>query len=138
MIGILSSRRVKMKMEIMLHTNPNSATIGRRIPCIINWNNLLSSPNSPDRKWRKHEVSWISSKRESLTISPSESLAMVKISIICTLDILTTICTIILFNCKYQDRKLIINNQSRNPHSFYVVIIFCRAYFIRYENVHSI
>ena len=125
-------------MEIMLHTNPNSATIGRKIPWITNWNNLLSSTSSsPDWNLRKHEVFWISSELESLIISPNEILAMVKISTTYTIDILATICTLILFNliaidvvCKYQDRKLITNNQSRNPQNFYIVIIFCRTYLI--------
>ena len=98
----------------MLHTNPNSATIGRKIPWITNWNNLVSSTSSsPDWNLRKHEVFWISPKLESLRISPTESLAMVKISIISTLDILTTI-TLNIFNlvstvdvANYQDRKLI-------------------------------
>ena len=88
-----------MKMEIMLLTNPNSATIGRRIPWTTNWNKLLGSPNSPDLKWKGHEVPWISSELESLKISANEILAMVKISTIyTTIDILATICTLILFN----------------------------------------
>ena len=37
--------------------------------------------------------------------------------------------------CKYQNRKLITNNQSRNPENFYVVIIFCRAYLISFYRV---
>ena len=36
LIGVLILRRVKMKMEIILLTNPNSATIGKIIPWATN------------------------------------------------------------------------------------------------------
>ena len=86
-------------MEITLLTNPNSATIGKRIPLATNWNKLLGSPNFPDRKWKGHGgVSWFWSEVESLKVSQCEILTMVKISAIFTIDILAKICALILFN----------------------------------------
>ena len=75
-------------MEIMLPTNPNRATIGRRIPCTTNWNMFVLPFTNCDRKWKGH--SSISSELESFKLSPTEKLAMVKINITCTADILKT------------------------------------------------